>query len=160
MTYSSIERKLLLLFLLNLVIGSVAFIDSAAYNAEKAEFVQALTQYFICESRGHPVNSSNSCGHENLKQLQYIIFVILFDITIGLLPLGMFHIILLQYCLTFYLKGPLIYVINCKSLKRFLSKQYHLTSLAVVRSPGTAGSGESETKYAVKNRIIKLILIF
>ena len=93
MTYSSIERKLLFLFLLNLVIGSVAFIDSAVYNAEKAEFVQALTQYFICESRGHPINSSShgSCGHENLKQHQYIVFVILFDITIGLLPLGMFH---------------------------------------------------------------------
>ena len=147
MNYCPIERKLLFIFLLNVVIGSVAFIDSAVYNAEKAEFEHVLAHYFRCESIGHPVNSSSSCGHENLTNYSYIFFVILFDITIGLLPLGMFHIIVLQYYLTFYLKGPLIYVINCKSLKQFLSKCYSAShSLDADGSPDS-NNGDITNKY-------------
>ena len=54
---------------------------------------------------------------------------------------------MLQYYLTFYLKGPLIYVINCKSLKQFLSKCYLAShSLDADESPNS-NNGDVTNKY-------------
>ena len=116
---NSTERKRVLLFIIYLILYSVNFIDSAVSSAHKNNLVEALKDYFLCEAPGY---IPGNCDRNIFKPYTSPVLTALYNITNGLLPLGIFVScsIIRILCLLFI--GILIYIINWGAAKNVFCK--------------------------------------
>jgi hypothetical protein len=95
------------LFIINISIGSLIFVNSALNNGLKNAFVESLTVYFECEAIGH--TGYDGCDRTEFEAYSFASYSMLYHVILGLLPIG-----------------PLIYVINWKCGKS--AKNIHSAS--------------------------------
>jgi hypothetical protein len=107
---NTLENKLTILFIVNVLIESTVFINSAIHSALKNVFIESLRVYFECEAIGHTGNNSLSgCDRTEFETYSFATYSMLYHVILGLLPIG-----------------PLIYVINWKCGKS--AKNIHSAS--------------------------------
>ena len=81
------ERKRVILFIVYLTLYSVTFVDSAIESARKDDLSGALMDYFLCEAPGY---IPGNCNRNVFKPYTSPVLTALYNISNGLLPLGIF----------------------------------------------------------------------
>ena len=117
----STERKRVILFIIYLTLYNVSFIDSAIKSAHKDDLSEAIKDYFLCEAPGY---IPGNCDRNIFEPYTSPVLTALYNISKGLLPLGIFvsSSIVRILCLLFI--GTLIYVINWGATKNLICRLF------------------------------------